>query len=45
MLEYYILLELGFTDSNVVKKKITERWGKVSQNLEILRMSREKVSS
>ena len=45
MLEYYILLELGFTDSNVVKKKITERWGKVSQDLEILRMSREKASS
>ena len=45
MLDYYILLELGFTDSNVVKKKITERWGKVSQDLEILRMSREKASS
>lgn len=43
MLEYYILLELGFTDSNIVKKKLTERWGKVSQNLEILRISREKA--
>lgn len=42
ILEYYILLELGFTDSNVIKKKITERWGSVSQDLEILRISRAK---
>lgn len=40
ILEYYILLELGFSDSKEIKSKITERWGKVSQDLEILRISR-----
>lgn len=45
MLEYYILLELGFTDSNEIKSKITERWGKVSQDLEILRISRSQKTS
>ena len=45
ILEYYILLELGFTDSKAIKKKITERWGRVSQDLEILRISRAKSTS
>ena len=42
MLEYYILLELGFSDANKIKNKITERWGRVLQDLEILRISRER---
>jgi len=41
MLEYYILLELGFVDVNEMKKKITDRWGRVSQDLELMRISRE----
>lgn len=40
ILEYYILLELGFSDSVALKSKITERWGSVSQDMEILRLSR-----
>lgn len=40
MLEYYILVELGFSDSSVLKRKLSERWGKVSQDMEILRISR-----
>ena len=45
ILEYYILLELGFTDSVALKSKITERWGRVSQDMEILRMSRAQNNS
>lgn len=45
ILEYYILLELGFSDSGALKSKITERWGKVSQDMEILRMSRAQSNS
>lgn len=33
ILEYYILLEIGFVETNgELKKKITERWGNVSRN-------------
>ena len=45
MLEYYILLEVGFSDVSKVRGKLTERWGKVSQDLEILRISRSKSDS
>lgn len=41
MLEYYILLELGFSENDVdLKRRLTERWGNVSQDLEILKISR-----
>ena len=41
ILEYYILLELGFVEINgEIKKKITERWGNVSQSLEISKISK-----
>ncbi len=40
MLEYYILLELGFSDSSEIKNKISKRWGRVSQDLELLKISR-----
>ena len=41
ILEYYILLELGFVETNgELKKKITERWGNVSQSLEISKSSK-----
>ncbi|MGN1275428.1 MAG: HEPN domain-containing protein [Floccifex sp.] len=42
ILEYYILLELGFSDNIEIKKKLVERWGKASQSLDILRISKEK---
>lgn len=45
ILEYYILLELGFSDSGALKSKITKRWGRVSQDMEILRMSRAQSNS
>lgn len=46
ILEYYILLELGFVETNgKLKKKITERWGNVSRNLEILKISKTRSGS
>lgn len=41
ILEYYILLELGF-DSEKRRKMISTRWGSVSRDLEILKASRNK---
>lgn len=42
ILEYYILLELGFPIETVgMKEKLIERWGNISQDLYILDMSRE----
>lgn len=46
ILEYYILLELGFVETNgEIKKKITERWGNVSQSLEISKISKAQHGS
>ena len=43
MLEYYILLELGFSENDVnLKSRLRDRWGNVSQDLEILRISRSR---
>ncbi len=40
ILEYYILLEIGFTETNgKLIKRIAERWGNVSQHLDILEAS------
>lgn len=41
MLEYYILLELGFVDINQIRNKLNERWGKVSDALTIKKHSEE----
>lgn len=41
ILEYYILLELGFSENDAsIKRRLTDRWGNISQDLEILRISR-----
>ena len=41
ILEYYILLELGFPENDAnIKRRLTDRWGNISQDLEILRISR-----
>lgn len=41
ILEYYFLLELGFTNDNCeLKQKLIERWGKISQDLTILKASK-----
>ena len=44
ILEYYILLELGFSvDTNVeLKKKLIERWGNISQDLYLLDISKKR---
>lgn len=43
ILEYYILLELGFPDNDdKSQRRLTERWGNISQDLEILNISRSK---
>lgn len=43
ILEYYILYELGFSVENR-SKKIRDRWGSVSNELQILKASRNKKS-
>ena len=46
ILEYHILLEIGFVETNgELKKKITERWGNVSQSLEISKISKTQHGS
>ena len=46
ILEYYILLELGFSKESVeIKTKLTERWGNISQDLDILEFSKKKHNS
>lgn len=41
MLEYYILRELGFSDTLKIIKKLNERWGRISQTLSIIKHSNE----
>lgn len=41
VLEYYILLELGFSDIKQIKEKLDERWGNVFNALEIKKASEE----
>ncbi|WP_036611887.1 HEPN domain-containing protein [Oribacterium sp. P6A1] len=43
ILEYYILYELGFSVENR-SKKIRDRWGSVSNDLQILKASRNKYT-
>lgn len=41
ILEYYLLMELGFPENDAdIKRRLTDRWGNISQDLEILRISR-----
>ena len=44
-LEYYLLRELGFTDTIAIKKKLIDRWGRVSEAIAIIRASRENEKS
>jgi hypothetical protein len=41
MLEYYILLELGFSDVDKIRNKLNYRWGNPSQTLSLIRKSKE----
>lgn len=43
MLEYYILIELGFdNDISALQRKLSGRWGSVSQTLSIIKESKKK---
>lgn len=42
ILEYYILLEIGFSDEDNLKKSLTERWGCISEELELMDLSKSK---
>ncbi|XZK23846.1 HEPN domain-containing protein [Clostridium perfringens] len=41
ILEYYILVELGFNDRLKIIKKLNDRWGRVSEILSIIKCSNE----
>lgn len=41
ILEYYILVELGFTDRLKIVKKLNDRWGRISKTLSIIKCSNE----
>ena len=46
ILEYYILLEFGFSvDTVELKNKLIERWGNISQDLDILDISKKRHNS
>lgn len=45
ILEYYILIELGFSNFEYIKKKLNDRWGSISQTLTIKNASKEKSMS
>lgn len=44
ILEYYLLSELGFTDTIAIKEKLNRRWGNISESLSILKESRKRFS-
>lgn len=39
MLEYYLLLEIGFSDIEKIKEKLNRRWGNISQSLALMKKS------
>ncbi|GKX67683.1 HEPN domain-containing protein [Inconstantimicrobium mannanitabidum] len=41
MLEYYILIELGFSVTLKMIEKLNERWGRISETLSIIKRSNE----
>lgn len=41
MLEYYILIELGFSNTLKIIEKLNERWGRISETLSIIKHSNE----
>lgn len=38
ILDYYFLLELGFSDAKQIQKKLYERWGSASQDLSLIKL-------
>lgn len=45
ILEYYILSEIGFCDNVKIKEKLKNRWGSISDSIEILKLSKIKHGS
>lgn len=41
ILEYYLLCELGFTDTAAIRKKLNNRWGNISEFLSIQKKSKK----
>ncbi len=41
ILEYYLLFELGFSDTVAIKEKLNNRWGYISESLSIQKESRK----
>lgn len=41
MLEYHLLSELGFTNTDEIREKLNDRWGKISESLSIEKESRK----
>ena len=45
ILDYYIRLELGYSESENLKGMLINRWGNISQNIEIMKMSRQRFGT
>lgn len=45
ILDYYIRLELGYSESENLKGMLINRWGNISQNIEIMKLSRERFGT
>lgn len=41
ILEYYILLELGFSDTKQIQEKLNDRWGNASRTLSLINTSKK----
>lgn len=41
MLEYYLLLELGFSDIKQIREKLNNRWGNISTTLSLIKESQK----
>lgn len=41
MLEYYLLIELGFSNISQVREKLNERWGNISKTLSLIEKSKK----
>lgn len=42
ILEYYLLIELGFSDVEQIREKLNKRWGSVSTELSLVKISKER---
>jgi hypothetical protein len=45
VLEYYLMKEIGFSDTYIIREKLKERWGRISDTLSIIEASNEKKNN